>query len=63
MRASNGYFEIELITENGTAGVKTYKKGIQIGRKKYISYDKDGNPYFKMYGIKFYINEFIREDL
>lgn len=63
MKASNGYFEIELITENGVEGVKTYKNGVQIGRKKYISYDKNGNPYFKMYTMKFYLNEFIRQDL
>lgn len=62
MRASNGYFEIELIEHNGVQGIKTYKNGLQFGRKKALFYDKNGEPFFKVYGIKYYINEFIRND-
>lgn len=60
-KASNGYIVIEVIEEFGEPYIQCYigeQNSYKFGRRKKIYYDKNGEAYFKINGIKYYINEF-----
>ena len=54
--ASNGYINITDIQY----GINDMIKTDSNNRYKKIRYNKDSNPYFIQYGIRYYLNEFYR---